>query len=184
MTWLLAVLVVSVVVGVLRGGKLANISEVYAHGWALLFVAFGLQFAATLLPDESKRVATTLILVGYVALLVAVWLNRRFPGTLLAGIGIAMNFLVITLNRGMPVSREAMVLAGGTADMPLDAKHVLLTGDSALPFLADVIPLPGSVISIGDVILGVGIGVFIEYQMRRPRPLFRKASKTEPGSAY
>ncbi len=184
MTWLLAVLVVSVVIGVARGGKLANVSEIYARGWVLLFLAFGMQWVATLLSADSGRLATALILVSYVALLLAVWLNRRHPGAMLAGIGVAMNFLVIAVNGGMPVSEEAIVLAGGSAGASLDAKHVLLTAESRLPFLADVIPLPREVISIGDVLLGVGIGVFIEYQMRRPRPLFRKASRTEPGSAY
>ena len=183
MTWLLVVLVVSVVVGVVRGGKLANAAEIHARGWFLLFVSFGIQIAALFLPDSARGLATTLILTSYVSLLAAVWLNRRHPGALLAGIGITMNFVVIALNAGMPVSTEAIALAGGSTDVALDAKHVLLTAESSLPFLADVIPLPGEVISIGDVLLGVGIGVFIEFQMRRPRPLFRNASRTEPGSA-
>lgn len=184
MTWLLAVLVVSVVIGVTRGGKLANASEIYARGWALLFIAFGMQVVGSLLPNDAARLATTLIMLSYVMLLVTVWLNRRHPGALLAGMGVTMNFVVIALNRGMPVSQEAILLAGGSGDATLDGKHVLLTAESWLPFLADVIPLPGEVISVGDVLLGIGIGVFIEYQMRRPRPLFRKASRTEPGSAY
>jgi hypothetical protein len=183
MTWLLAVLVVSVVVGVARGGKLANAAEIHANGWVLLFVAFAIQIGALFLPDRARGLATSLILASYAALLAAVWLNRDHPGALLAGIGISMNFVVIALNGGMPVSVEAITLAGGAVDLPLDAKHVLLTADSSLPFMADVIPLPGEVISIGDVLLGVGIGVFIEFQMRRPRPLFRNASRTEPGSA-
>lgn len=184
MSWLLVVLIVAILVGVARGGKLANVSEIYARGWALLFLAFGMQVVANILPIGEIGLAVALILTSYVVLLVAVWLNRMLPGALLAGIGIAMNFVVIAANRGMPVSTEAIRLAGGSADTPLDAKHVLLDADSALPFLSDLIPLPGTVISLGDVLLGVGIGVFIEYQLRQPRPLFRKASRTEPGSAF
>ena len=183
MSWLLVVLVVSIVVAVLRGGKLANVSEIYARGWLLLFLAFGMQFAANLLPQGQTNWAVGLILTSFVALLVTVWLNRTLPGTALAGAGIGMNFVVIALNRGMPVSTEAILLAGGAADAPLDAKHVLLTTDSVLPFLADIVPLPGTVISIGDVLLGIGIGIFIEHQLHQPRRLFRHASRTEPGSA-
>lgn len=184
MSWLLVVLIVSIIVGVARGGKLANVSEIYARGWVLLFAAFAMQLLANMLPADETRWAIGLILTSYVALLVTVWLNRLLPGTLIAGIGIAMNFVVIAWNRGMPVSTEAIRLAGGSGEPLLDAKHVLLDGQSALPFLADIIPLPGTVISLGDVILGVGIGIFIEHQLRQPRPLFRKASRTDPGSAY
>jgi hypothetical protein len=184
MSWLLVVLIVSILVGVARGGKLANVAEIHARGWFLLFLAFGMQVFANALPEGEINWAVALILTSYVVLLVTVWLNRALPGALLAGIGIAMNFIVIAWNRGMPVSTEAISLAGGSPDTPLDAKHVLLDSQSAMPFLADIIPLPGTVISIGDVLLGVGIGIFIEYQLRQPRPLFRKASRTGPGSAY
>lgn len=183
MSWLLAVLVVSIVVAVARGGKFANLAEIYARGWGLLFFALGMQVGAGFLPDDDKTAAMTLILGSYVLLLAAVWLNRSHPGSALAGAGIGMNFVVIAANRGMPVAQEAIVIAGGSTSAPLGAKHVLLDASSALPSLADVIPIPGAVISVGDVLLGVGIGIFIEYQLRRPRRMFRKAARTEPGSA-
>ena len=46
MSWLLVVLIVSILVGVARGGKLANVADIYARGWALLFVAFLMQVVA------------------------------------------------------------------------------------------------------------------------------------------
>jgi hypothetical protein len=101
----------------------------------------------------------------------------------IAGIGILMNFTVIALNGGMPVMEEAVHLAGGSGELVLDAKHVLLTDTTRLPFLADIIPLPGSVISMGDVFLAIGVGAFLEDQMRRPVPLFRHKVQGMPGSA-
>jgi len=67
--------------------------------------------------------------------------------------------------------------------MALDAKHVLLDGSSRLAFLADIIPVPRSVISLGDVLLAVGLGVFIEDQLQQPLRLFRHRVQGIPGSA-
>ncbi len=105
-----------------------------------------------------------LVLGSYVPLLVLVALNRGTPGMWLIGLGILMNFTVIVANSGMPVMSEAAYVAGGTnadADIVASAKHVLLDTSTALPFLADVIPLRlfgfGQVISLGDVFLAVGL---------------------------
>ncbi|NND02342.1 MAG: DUF5317 domain-containing protein [Acidimicrobiia bacterium] len=181
MTWLIAVLVVSVVVSVMRGGKLSNLPDIYARGWPLLFVGFGMQIVANFV--ENSSVAVALFLTSYVVLLGTIWLNRSEPGMWIAGIGLLMNLLVISLNNGMPVMEESIRLAGGGADIVFGAKHVPLVDSSRLPFLADVIPLPGSVISLGDVFLAVGLGVFIEDQLKQPLRLFRHRVPGMPGSA-
>lgn len=181
MTWLVAVLVVSVVVSLLRGGKLSNLPDIYARGWWLLFIGFGMQIVASLV--TSPRAAVSLLLTSYAVLLIMVWLNRSEAGMWIAGIGLLMNFVVISLNNGMPVLPEAIRLAGGTSDVVFGAKHVLLDASSRFPFLADVIPLPGSVISLGDVFLAVGLGAFIEDQLKQPLRLFRHRVPGVPGSA-
>lgn len=183
MTWLFAVIAVSVAVSLLRGGKLSNFSEIYARGWWLLFVGFGMQIAANFVPASNRGVGVWLILMSYVPLLVVVALNQRMPGMWITGIGILMNFTVIALNNGMPVLPEAIELAGGDPGMALSAKHVVLDAGSRLAFLADIIPVPGSVISLGDVLLAVGLGVFIEDQLQQPLRLFRHRVQGLPGSA-
>ncbi len=67
--------------------------------------------------------------------------------------------------------------------MTLGAKHVVLDGTSRFAFLADIIPMPRSVISLGDVLLAVGLGVFIEDQLQQPLRLFRHRVQGLPGSA-
>ena len=180
---MLLVLVIAVLVGLARGGKLSNLTEIGARAWWLLFVGFGIQFVATFLPHSSHDLAVGLILASYVVLLLFVWLNRRLAGLWVAGIGILMNFTVIAANGGMPVMVEAVELAGGSADMVLGAKHVFVTEQTRLAFLADVIPLPRSVISMGDVFLAIGAGVFLEDQIRRPVRLFAHGVEGPPGSA-
>jgi hypothetical protein len=58
-----------------------------------------------------------------------------------------------------------------------------MTESTRLPFLGDVIPLPANVISIGDVFLAIGIGIFLEERMRTPIPLFARGVQSKPGSA-
>lgn len=184
MTWMGIVVIVSVLVALLRGGKLANLAELHLAGWWMLFIAFGMQIGASFAPDDGSRLPVILVLVSIVPLLAVVWLNKDQQGLWLAGIGILMNFTVIALNEGMPVLAEAVELSGGSFDpSTLDAKHVVLTDSTDLPFLADVIPFPGSVISLGDVFLAVGLGVFIEDHLTRPLRLFRHGANAEPGSA-
>ncbi len=184
MLWLFVVIAVSVAVSLMRGGKLSNLSEIYARGWWLLFVGLGMQTAANFVNTDQRELAVWLVLLSYVPLLAVVGLNQRMPGMWIAGIGILMNFTVIALNNGMPVLPEAFELAGGSLDgLVLDAKHVILDGESSLPFLADIIPMPGSVISLGDVLLAVGLGVFVEDQLQQPLRLFRHRVQGLPGSA-
>ena len=70
-----------------------------------------------------------------------------------------------------------------TGELVLDSKHVLLTDATRLPFLADVLPLPGAVLSLGDVFLAIGVAVFLEDQMRQPLTLFAHRVTGIPGSA-
>ena len=183
MTWLLVVLVFSVIVSLFRGGKLSNLTELHAKAWWLLLVGFGMQIAANFVPDSNSDLAVGLVLFSYLPLLTVVWLNRNEAGMWIAGIGVLMNFTVIALNQGMPVLPEAAELAGNTGELVLGAKHVVLDTTTRLPFLGDIIPLPGSVISLGDVFLAIGLGVFVEDQMQQPVKLFRHRVQGIPGSA-
>jgi hypothetical protein len=177
------VVALAIVIGWSRGGKLANLSEIRVRIWWLLFVGFGLQAVALFLPIDRHGLAVALILISYLPLLLFVWLNRDMAGMWIAGIGILMNFTVIALNAGMPVMLEAIQVAGGSGIPDLGARHVLMSEGTKLPFLGDVIPLPRSVISIGDVFLAIGIGVFVEDRMRTPIPLFARGAQSKPGSA-
>ncbi len=183
MLWIGLVIVLSIIVSLARGGKLSNLGVIEISAWWLLFVGFALQAVANNLPLNGSEAAITLLLISYVLLLLVVWLNRAEPGLWIAGVGILMNFTVIALNQGMPVMAEAITVAGGTSDITLSAKHILVEGSTRLPFLGDVIPLPSSVISLGDVFLAIGLGVFIEDQLRQPVRLFRHRVQGIPGSA-
>jgi len=184
MQWILLVIVIALVVGALRGGSLRNLSGIRVRMWWLLLVGFVLLAAASFVPANRHELAVALILISYLPLLAFVLLNRKLSGIWIAGLGILMNFTVIVANGGMPVLAEAALIAtNATGSLVLDAKHVLLTPDTTFPFLGDVIPLPGAVLSLGDVLLALGTGVFLEHQMRKPLTLFAHGVSGVPGSA-
>ncbi|MFQ5968460.1 MAG: DUF5317 domain-containing protein [Acidimicrobiia bacterium] len=192
MEWLALVLFVSVTVALLRGGRLINLADIRLRAWWLLILGFGLQVASNFLPEDASwasSVGVGLVLASFVPLLILVFLNRDKPGMWLAAIGILMNFTVIALNGGMPVLTEAAQVASGSeGDVILDDyKHVVMDADTWLPTLGDVIPLRllgvGTVISLGDVFLAVGLGVFLESELRRPIRWFKKGARSRSGSA-
>lgn len=182
------VLIAAAAVAMARGGHLKNLTKIQLIAWPLLFLAGGLQVTAELLPDGrtwSQPTAVALILVSYVLILVVIYLNRDRTGLALGGLGVLLNLAVISLNSGMPVSAEAASLAGGSAgELVFDSKHVALDADSRLAFLADVIPVRPfrQVLSIGDVFLAVGLGLFVEAELRTRHWLWH-AGTGQPGSA-
>ena len=82
-------------------------------------------------------------------------------------VGLALNLAVVVPNGGMPVSADAVRIAGGSVDripMAGSAKHHLMTEEDVVRPLADVIPAPppvGDVLSIGDLFLYAGLASFV-----------------------
>jgi peptidoglycan/LPS O-acetylase OafA/YrhL len=191
MLWLAMVLFLSMTIAILRGGRMVNLGDIHLNHWWLLPLGFVLQIGAQFVPSSAVTWGVALILSSYVPLLLLVIINRDRPGLWLAGLGILMNFVVIALNAGMPVLAEAAEVASGFAPgVPVIAesfKHVVLNETSRLVFLADVIPIRianyGQVLSLGDVFLAVGLGRFVEFELRRPIRWFKRGARAQAGSA-
>jgi hypothetical protein len=193
MAWLAVVLLISIGLALARGGRLLNLSEVKLRAWPLLVLGFGMQVAADRIPTDrswSHDAAVTLVILSFIPLITIAWLNRHEAGMWLVGLGVFMNFTVIAVNGGMPVLPEAASLGLGrditAVDFDALSKHVLLDEGTRLAFLGDVIPVRvlRNVISLGDVFLAIGLGVFVEDQMRRPVRWFKHGlNETGGGSA-
>ena len=130
----------------------------------------------------------------YVAGMIFLWMNRdqKGFGDILAGV--FLNFLVMAVNGGrMPVSMSASVLDPIYVDMLMDAtattKHYLMDASTRLSLLGDIIPLSPpyprtQVISIGDIIMNIGIFFYIVHLMTSGKntnvqTLIRKSDTTE-----
>jgi len=193
MLWLAIVIFLALAVAVLRGGRLVNLGDIELAAWWLLFIALGLQLGTNYLPAEdwSEWVGLSMVLLSFALLMIMVILNRSAPGMWIAGLGVLMNFVVIAVNGGMPVLAGAAEVASGftvaSPDLSTSFMHVPLDETSRLTFFADVIPLRllgiGEVISVGDIFLALGLGSFLEHELRRPRRYFKHGAQAQPGSA-
>jgi hypothetical protein len=170
----------AVVLGLLAGGRFTNLAETrFRLGWVGL-VGVALQFAPV-----SGGLGDLVLTSSFLCLFVVCLANRALPGFVLVLVGLWMNFLVITVNQGMPVTREA-VIASGQADTlaelkALDSpKHHLKGPDDQLLILADIIGIGSPIhqaVSIGDLAALTGISWFVIGAMRR-----RAATAPSPGT--
>lgn len=193
MLWLAIVLFLSLAIAMLRGGRLVNLGDIELNAWWLLIVALALQVGTRWLPEESwsEPVGLAMMLGSFALLMILVVTNRTKVGMWIAGIGVLMNFTVIAFNGGMPVLAGAAEVASGfevtAPDLTDSFKHVPLDETSLLTFFADVIPLRiagiGEVISLGDIFLALGLGAFLESELRRPRRWFKHGANAQAGSA-
>lgn len=130
----------------------------------LWLLALGL--GAQLLFGLTSTPASVLLLsMGLVA--VFLFANRSLPGFRLTLIGLALNIAVIGANGHMPVSTGA-IRSARLADVPrLDLRHGIADTSSTLSFLGDVIPAGERAFSAGDILMVMGLLVFIGVSSRR-----------------
>jgi hypothetical protein len=172
----LSVIGLSVLAGYLLGGRLRSFERLRLRWWGL--APLGLALQAIPLPDARHGldllVRVAVLSSSFLLLLLFVSINLRVAGMWLLFIGLALNFVVIASNGGMPVSRHALEASGQAEVLQLllkdeGAKHHLLTSDDRVTFLADVIPIAGpirQVVSVGDVFVYSGLAWLIVSVMR------------------
>jgi MFS family permease len=179
---LLSAIIVALIVGALAGGSFPRLGELKLRWPWLLAAALGLRLVVFF---SGQGGFDTVLPVGwfYVGayVLVFAWLcgNWRVPGLQIASVGIGANMVAVLINGGkMPIWPGAYVGAGFTAtDIADDPFHFLLEADTVARFVArgglfgDVVPIPlpfiRDVVSIGDMLLALGIFWAIVYSMTR-----------------
>jgi Family of unknown function (DUF5317) len=158
----LALAVAAAAVAVARGGSLDRLAHTRFIWLPFLLIGLAIQIVYSLLPlDDLSEGRARIVILSSFALVIAFFIaNAKLPGMAIAAVGLALNIVVIALNGAMPVSIAAAESAGvSTSFENAGVKHEASNDDTALPFLGDVIPLPGlkEVISIGDIVLALGI---------------------------
>ena len=175
--------VLSLIAGFIRRGSMRNLENMPLRKSYLFVVGFVLAGAILALIIRGGdptliRYARMINVAQYLVLLVAIGLNLHIRGMFAVGIGTFLNFLVLTANGGlMPVSRHALVAAGLTDVIKNYAvRHVILTPETRLAFLSDIVPVRlfgyvcSQVISVGDIIIAVSMFIMIQYYMCRHAP--------------
>ena len=173
-------IIISIIIGLLRNGKLSSLSQISLKRIELIVLAFliqgGLVFFGTRKVKIVLDYSSYALAFSYVVLLIAVWYNEKLKGMKIIALGIAFNFMVIVANGGrMPILLGSLYKAG-LNDIALILKegshvtHTLISEKTLFRFLADVIPLPPpfpapSVISVGDFLLFYGVFSLIQNAM-------------------
>ncbi|HSL10470.1 MAG TPA: DUF5317 family protein [Actinomycetota bacterium] len=172
MKLILGTLLIALVAGYLLGGRLTNLSHLRIRWAPLALVGFAMQ-----LVNPPGNWPLFMLLGSFVLLSIFAIANIRTVGFALILIGVAMNFTVIAVNGGMPVSRQALIASGQgdtLGDLANDAdsyvKHHLADADDRVLFLGDVIAIPPPIaqaVSLGDFFTYGGVCVVIAAAMRR-----------------
>lgn len=169
-------LVPGILIGWLRGGRLGNLARINLTGWPFILTAVLLQTAILLDFKTSafllKSFYPYLYSLSLLILLMFFIIHKNERALVVAGLGIALNMLVITANGGkMPVdsSRLSLEAAEALASGENSPLHQPLDSETRLALLGDRITVPYStnrLLSFGDIIIGVGLAIFIQGQMR------------------
>ncbi|HWC14047.1 MAG TPA: DUF5317 domain-containing protein [Actinomycetota bacterium] len=170
-------------IAVRRGGSLEALAATEFAWTSLLFVALLVQVTADLWGRFTPATVEAAVLVlTYTAVAFFLALNRHLPGMLIAAVGMSLNAIVIVVNGAMPVSLWAARIAGVELEGDLGVKHEAAGPHTVLSFLADVIPIPLTlqVVSIGDVVMAVGIAILVYRQTLRPLP--QPANAADPAT--
>ena len=174
---ILAPLLLSVLVGLLRGGSLLALAGVRFRYGGLIVLALALQ--RVIYTSWWEGISTlvgwtsTVYSVSMAVLLVAVGPNYTLPGMGLLGAGLFLNSIAVWSNGGhMPASLWALQTAGFLSPNHHIAawqlnNSVLMSDSSRLWFLCDIFALPRSwpmanVFSIGDLLIILGGIVFTQ----------------------
>ena len=166
---------IGLIIGFLRGGSLERLSKIPIKFPILFLLSFGLQAILAIAGNWvviPHVYGLAIVLISYLILLSAAFLNREDFFMQIILVGIVLNFLVISLNGGMPVSMRSAELVGisqksYTSILKDDIKRVPVDENTRLGFLGDIIPVPPpyplpAIYSIGDFFMAVGLAMFLQ----------------------
>jgi len=170
----------------LVAANLANIK--IRFGWLIVIAVLvqSMPFALSA-PSSFVELKKALLVLSYVLLLWVLSCNLQSRGMYIVLLGTLLNFLAIIANGGlMPVSPEARLWAGkptlgesGLGKVLPEGTGILLPIDQTnLWLLSDIIPINfiHIVISIGDILIAIGLLIFIVAKARLPHELGKNAT--------
>ncbi|MCM3784646.1 DUF5317 domain-containing protein [Neobacillus mesonae] len=179
-------IILGLIVGLFRGGLkngLTQFGQIKLRGGLIFPILLLIQFIIFRFQGDAAWLAPVsgyFFMFLYVVGLFFLWVNRQNKGFIIILIGVFLNFIVMAVNGGrMPVSLEAAQVLGPYYTELLTSgdavyKHYMLDASTRLSFLGDIIPLSSpyprtQVISIGDVVMNLGIFLYIQSIMVPPK---------------
>lgn len=185
--------VLSIIVGLFRGGRLSKFRQI--RDKSLLFLIVGILIQSFIIYsngfieyDGLNRILTyskEIILFSFILIAIGTIMNYKSKPLWISFIGYLMNFFVMFSNAWKkPVLMEGLTLAGRGDWVNLINQKTIsiftpLVDGTKYPILGNIIvfakPYPiGKVLSIGDIIVGIGIFIFIQDIMFRSTSFLRR----------
>ena len=175
------VIILSIIVGLIRGGKFTRLLKVDFKKMWILILAFVFQHFLLLINSTEEiqmmgkifRYSKQLIILSYMLLFIGIFANIKYRSLWVVFGGAVLNFIVIAANQWkIPILKEGLNLIG------LKNMYVMVEGGSVplytaisdttkYSILGDVIvvskpyPFP-SIISIGDLLMYFGLYTLIQ----------------------
>jgi len=178
--FLLILLAGSIVVALLRGGRITRFADLNLRWRGVILFGFLIQVLIFSTYWQSRADTRPLTQFAYIAsnviLLFALLYNHRLPGMPLLILGLMLNATAIIANGGyMPVSLEARAFAGLAPLAPGQVANnsIGMDANTQLFFLTDIFALPqafprANVFSIGDILIAVGAVWLTQQVMVKP----------------
>lgn len=175
----------SMVTAKIKGGKFSNLQHVHIKGAGLLFLSAIIQILLSLARNFTggqpqlllEKFSPYAILLSYLLIVMALWINRRKNYMKVFLIGVLLNLLVIAANGGqMPVALDGLSSIRQESELPeraFDIKHTGVHENTRFVYLADIIlldrpyPLP-KILSLGDIFIMTGVFMFFLKEMKSP----------------
>lgn len=181
-------LLLAFIIGKIRGGRLRNMGLLEIRGWYIFLISFLIEVLSILIGINNwgnlgYLVENNLFIIHslvYLLIFIGFVINLDKKGIIFVLIGTILNCLPIILNHGkMPVSvaglknsflYEQLNLLKGEKILT----HTLINKETKLSILSDIIPIPKpypfpKVISIGDIVIAVGIFILVQEAMKLKR---------------
>lgn len=182
----LFVIIISIIISMINGGKINNLFNIkLKHTWFLLVTAL-LNIAVLLYVTRFNLAHRRELMMLYpylnlftffVLIFFSISNNKYFAFNIIA-IGLLLNLMAMIDYAGlMPVVKEALVYNGSVNELLVLEKsrsltHTLAVSGKTFNMLADTIPIGKfmsikTIISLGDIILSLGLFMLIEDIMKR-----------------
>jgi len=178
MIWLF--LLLSVIVGYMKGGKFIRIKNLNFKKLSPIIIALVVQYLVLIFSDKDLKVIGNYVeeiyLVSFILIFIGLIINMNIPSLWIVFVGSISNFIVFLMN-GMkiPVSLDALKIAGMNSTIKLmeNGQYKLYDAISngtdydilgKIVAIDNILPLAG-VFSVGDILITMGLFVFIESSM-------------------
>lgn len=175
-----------ILIGWLLKGSLHNLAGVKLAGWPLILLSLALQTTILidfhhypLYPDSFYPI---FYILSFLLLIAFSLLQKRQIGSIMIGLGLLLNLIVIAANQGtMPVALNNLpeITIAELTSGESSPFHSGMSDQTLFRQLGDWIPhlyKTNCLLSIGDLVLAAGVTVFTVQSMLAPPRKTRKAT--------